>query len=116
MYENYKQRYEKVINALDRFGSDKIKYSKPGGGLNIWLTLPGGLPVNTLLKVCAANNVVFAPGRIFYSDSTSTRFNNIRISFAATCIDQIEEGISKLCASIDTLDNREQQYRNLPIL
>lgn len=99
MYETYKNRYTKLINALDTNKTEHFTYKKPGGGLNIWLHLPYGYMVNSLLEYTASNNIVFAPGRIFYS-SSPTNLNNIRLSFAAVEENKIEIGVEKLCKLI----------------
>lgn len=99
MYETYKNRYTKVVNSLEKYKTDNISYKKPGGGLNIWLKLPYNCVVNSLLERAASNNIVFTPGRIFFS-STSSNLNNIRLSFAAVEDDKIEAGIEKLCKLI----------------
>jgi len=100
MYDTYKERYGKITDALDKFAPNGCSYTKPGGGLNIWLGLPYGFPVNTLLNLAAANDIAFTPGRIFYSGNPSLTLNNIRLSFAAVHTDKIEAGIEKLCSLI----------------
>ncbi|NLI57502.1 MAG: PLP-dependent aminotransferase family protein [Clostridium sp.] len=99
MYETYKNRYIKLTNSLDKNKTKDLVYKKPGGGLNIWIKLPYNCVVNNLLEHTASNNIVFTPGRIFYS-STSANLNNIRLSFAAVEEDKIEAGIEKLCKLI----------------
>lgn len=99
MYDTYKNRYAKFVNTLDANKTEHFAYKKPGGGLNIWVTLPYGYMVNSLLEYTASNNIVFAPGRIFYSSSPAN-LNNIRLSFAAVEEDKIEIGVEKLCKLI----------------
>jgi len=115
MYDTYKERYNIITSALDKYATDSINYRKPGGGLNLWLGLPYGFPVNSLVARAAANDIVFAPGRIFYSGSTPQVLNNIRLSFAAVYADKIEAGIDKLCSLVSRLSDTAGS-RNLPIL
>ena len=100
MYDTYKERYGKITDALDKFAPNGCSYTKPGGGLNIWLGLHYGFPVNTLVNLAVENDIVFTPGRIFYSGNPSLTLNNIRLSFAAVHTDKIEAGIEKLCSLI----------------
>ncbi|TYQ16790.1 UNVERIFIED_CONTAM: GntR family transcriptional regulator [Acetivibrio alkalicellulosi] len=99
MYEIYKKRYLKTISTLDQNMPQNVLYHRSGGGLNIWLSLPYSYMVNSLLEYSTSNNIVFAPGGIFYSSAPS-KLNNIRLSFAAVPIEKIEPGIEKLCTLI----------------
>lgn len=116
MYKTYAQRYEKIIDSLERFSPQTCTYSKPGGGLNLWYKLPYGFPVNSLLSRAAANDIAFAPGRIFYNGNSTQAVNNIRLSFAAVEVEKIEGGIEKLCSLIEGLQGREGTRRNVQIL
>ncbi|NJD01061.1 MAG: PLP-dependent aminotransferase family protein, partial [Ruminiclostridium sp.] len=116
MYEIYKERYEKTTEALSRYLSGNFSFTGPGGGLNLWLGLPYGFPVNTLIKHAADHNIVFAPGRIFYSGNSPQTVNNIRLSFAAVYTEQIEAGIKDLCTLMNKLQNQDFIQRNVRIL
>lgn len=116
MYEIYRERYVKTINSLDRMLPQNCSFTKPGGGLNLWLGLPYGFPVNTLVNRAASHDIVFAPGRIFYSGSSPQTLNNIRLSFAAVYTEQIEAGIERLCSLINQLQSAAYSKRNVPIL
>ncbi len=116
MYKIYKERYEKSTQALSRCLGSNFSFTEPGGGLNLWLGLPYGFPANTLIKHAADHNIVFAPGRIFYSGNAPQTLNNIRLSFAAVYTEQIEAGIEKLCYLMNQLQNADLSRRNVPIL
>lgn len=116
MFNIYKERYLKVIQALDNYLPAGVRFSRPGGGLNIWLSLPYGFPIETLIRQAASEDIVFAPGRIFYSSPHVQKLNNIRLSFASVYIEQIEDGIRKLCGMISRLGNRKTEDRRLPLL
>lgn len=116
MYETYKERYIKIARSLDKHLPDNLSYSKPGGGLNIWLRLPYGFPVNSLVNQALSSDIVFAPGRIFYSSSPVQKMNNIRLSFASVYTSQIEEGVERLSGMIDSLQKKRQMHSNIPVL
>src|SRR5690606_21108529 len=63
MFDTYSERYFRIIDALDNCLPEGVSYLKPGGGLNIWLDLNPGFPVDLLVKKAAAKDVIFAPGR-----------------------------------------------------
>lgn len=116
MFVIYKERYERICEALDIYLPEAVSYTKPGGGLSLWLNLPYGFPAGSLFKQCAADNIVFAPGRIFYSGEAAQKLNNIRLSFAAVPIEQIEPGIRKLCERLKSLGQSPSRHSSLPIL
>jgi len=120
MHDIYKERYFKVVKSLEEYLPGSVKYSKPGGGLNIWLSLPYCVMVNNLLKHAASENIVFSPGRIFYSGNTAQKLNNVRLSFAAVYIHQVETGIKKLSQIIDSMlhpmPQKHATQTNMPIL
>ena len=116
MYSIYKERYEAMTAALEKFLPHRITWNKPGGGLNVWLNLPYGFPINSLVSQAAAKDVVFAPGRIFYSAAAPQALNNIRLSFAAVSTSQIEEGIGSLCSIAGRLLGESNVSTSLPIL
>lgn len=106
MYQTYKERYIKTSNALENHLPAGCSFNKPGGGLNLWLGLPYGFPVNTLVSHAALQDVVFAPGRIFFSGNSPQALNNIRVSFAAVYTEQIEYGVEKLCMLIERIPKK----------
>lgn len=116
MYEIYRERYLQIIKSLDENLPHSVTYTKPGGGLNIWLKLPYGFSVSNLLKHTSSNGVVFAPGKIFYSGNSPLNIDSMRLSFAAVYTDQIAPGIQKLCGIIDSLQQKNSAYRNMPVL
>ncbi|MEG6611307.1 PLP-dependent aminotransferase family protein [Pseudoclostridium thermosuccinogenes] len=116
MFDIYEERYFKTIKVLDECLPDGVHYTKPGGGLNIWLNMPYGFSVNSLFKQSAANDIAFAPGSIFYSSNSSKRMNSLRLSFASVYTDQIEPGINSLCRMIRTQQEKNISLRNMPIL
>ncbi len=115
MYRIYSTRYEKITKALDTFLPRGCSFIKPGGGLNVWITLPLGFPVNSLLHMAAANDIAFAPGTIFHTGNTPDAANNIRLSFAAVQTDKIEAGVEKLCSLINRLGNTNSSGSNISV-
>ena len=105
-----------MTKSLDEQLPEGINYTKPGGGLNIWLKMPYGFSSANLLKHAVSAGIVFTPGRIFYADSAPVSLNNIRLSFAATGEDQINSGVERLCEIIGSMLHKDECYRNMPIL
>ncbi len=116
MYNVYKERYFTMINALDAYLPDTAGYTKPGGGLNIWLNVDYRAWADSLFNRTAAAGVLFAPGRIFYSGNHPQKIYNIRLSFAAVYKEQIETGVAKLCEIMSSLQKDSHSHSSLPIL
>ncbi len=116
MYNIYSSRYYKSIQTLEKHLNESVFFSRPGGGLNLWLKLPYSISVNTLLTKAAAENIVFAPGRIFFSNSSSQKNNCMRISFAAVSESQIEQGLIRLCGIIDAMMANSGANKSIHIL
>lgn len=115
MYKIYAARYSEMVEALEHFLPLDCSFIRPGGGLNIWLSLPLGFPVNSLLHLAAANEIAFAPGTIFHTGNTPDAANNLRLSFAAVPTDKIKAGVEKLCSLISRLGNPNSSGSNIPV-
>ncbi len=91
----YAQRCDAMLAALSRHMPDGVSWTKPDGGMFIWLTLPKTIDTNILLEQSLkTEKVAFVPGRAFYADGTGA--NTLRLSFSCAKPDQIEEGMKRL--------------------
>lgn len=115
MYGIYRDRYYKITSAIDRYLPDGCSFIKPGGGLNVWISLPAGFPTGSLLHMATANDIAFAPGTIFHTGNTPDAANNLRLSFAAVQTDKIEAGVEKLCSLIGRLSTNSYSGSVLPV-
>ncbi len=115
MHKVYGARYVEIIEALEHFLPDGCSFIRPGGGLNIWLTLPAGFPVHTLLHMAAADDIAFAPGTIFHTGNTPDAANNLRLSFAAVPTEKIKTGVERLCSLISRLLNTGNSVLNISV-
>lgn len=115
MYGVYRDRYKVMVESLTQYLPEGCSFVKPGGGLNIWISLPAGFPVNTLLHAATANEIAFAPGSIFHTGNAPDAANNLRLSFAAVPTEKIKTGIEKLCSLISRLGNLSQSGSNISV-
>jgi DNA-binding transcriptional MocR family regulator len=105
--ENIKCR-EIMTEALERFGTRGLEWSKPEGGLYFWCRLPETVDITSLIAKAAAKKVVFVPGYIFYSENYGHQ-NYIRLSFTSPAPEQIGPGIKALNQAIkETLGEQNQ--------
>ena len=81
--------------------------SLPEGGLSLWLTLPEGAEVSELYFRAVRRGVAFVAGDVFYASPSNPR--SLRISFGLNAVDELEEGISRLCSVVkDLLKNHRR--------
>lgn len=95
--EVYRRRRDLMLDALDRHFPEGCRWTKPEGGLFIWVELPQGLAAAALLEeAVASQKVAFIPGQAFYAHGGGE--NTFRLNFSNASEDQIEEGIKRLGA------------------
>ena len=90
----YHVRRDAILAALKRHMPPGIRWTKPEGGLFIWVTLPEGVDAWAILPQAVDQKVAFVPGSAFYDDGSGK--NTMRLNFSNATPEQIEEGISRL--------------------
>lgn len=91
----YKDRRDRMLAALERHMPDGVTWTRPEGGMFIWLTLPAGLDGADLLEqALAGERVAFVPGRAFHADGSGG--NTLRLAFSNSAPDAIDTGIARL--------------------
>ncbi len=95
----YKQQRDAMLAALERemAGLD-VQWSRPDGGMFLWVRLPEGMDAIALLPEAVERNVAFVPGAAFYADAADPR--TLRLSFVTASAQQIATGIAALAATI----------------
>ena len=92
--EIYRAQGSCMLEAIKREFPSTVTWTKPEGGMFIWLTLPEHIDSTKLLEKAIAQNVAFVPGAPFYSGAA--RANTLRLSFATVPEDKIRTGIAIL--------------------
>lgn len=90
----YKARRDVMLEALERHMPEGTTWTKPRGGLFVWLTLPDYLDTTDLLARALQHDVAFVPGRGAFLDGRGG--NSMRINFSGVGQDDIREGISRI--------------------
>ncbi len=90
----YRVRRDALLAALARHMPVGVEWTRPQGGLFLWLSLPSGVDSLRLLDDAIAAKVAFVPGTAFYSGDGG--HDAMRLTFASTPPDQIDEGIRRL--------------------
>ncbi|MFK5977403.1 MAG: PLP-dependent aminotransferase family protein [Rhizobiaceae bacterium] len=96
---SYRLKRDAMLKALKVYMPDGVKWSKPEGGLFVWVTLPEELNASDLLKKSVSEaKVAFVPGHAFFADDGG--HNTMRLSFSLPAIETIEVGIKRLGALV----------------
>ena len=97
----YKKKREIMLRALDEYMPEHpdINWTKPEGGLFLWVRLPSFLDVGTLFYQAVEENVAYVSGTGFYADEGGK--NAFRINFSYPTEEEIVEGIKRLAKVIE---------------
>ena len=91
----YMSRRDAMLAALAAHMPGAVEWTRPEGGMFVWLTLPVGLDGADLLALSLkTQRVAFVPGAAFFADGSGR--NTIRLSFSRTDEATITEGIKRL--------------------
>lgn len=91
----YKNKKDRMLKALKNYVNiDGTRWTKPEGGLFIWLHLPEEYDTMEIFSKAKRVGVAYIPGSAFYIDDRKS--SNLRLSFCLPTEEQIEEGIRRL--------------------
>jgi 2-aminoadipate transaminase len=63
----YKPKQEAMLGALARYFPHAFRWSKPEGGMFIWVEGPKGMDMETVYHKAVGRNVAFVPGKFFFT-------------------------------------------------
>lgn len=93
----YRARRDAMLAALAAEMPPGIAWTRPEGGMFIWLTLPERIDAAALLRrALAETRVAFVPGRAFHCDGSGA--NTLRLNFTLADEPRIKDGIARLAA------------------
>src|SRR5262245_14880484 len=96
---HYRQRRDWLLAALKRHMPPGVTWTRPQGGLFVWVTLPEGIDAASLLQRSVAEaGVAFVPGRAFFFDGRGG--NTLRLSYSLPGEVEIEKGVAALARLI----------------
>lgn len=90
----YQERRNVMLAAMSQHFPPGVSWTRPQGGLFLWVTLPEGLDSTAVLEHAIAHKVAFVPGTTFYPDGGG--HESFRLNFSNANPAQIEEGIARL--------------------
>lgn len=110
----YSEKYDLMVSQLDRLTKYGLVYTRPRGGLSIWIKLPESIDAYDLYNECIEYNLSIVPGKVFFIDD-SVYSNYIRLSFGAISNEEIIEGI-RILESILAKPYKNQNNNYLPFI
>jgi 2-aminoadipate transaminase len=90
----YRERRDVMLAALERYFPEGVQWTRPQGGLFLWVTLPEGMDASAILPRAIENKVAYVPGSPFFPIEDGS--NSFRLNFSNAQPAQIEEGIRRL--------------------
>jgi 2-aminoadipate transaminase len=96
--ERYKPKLETMLAALTKHMPDEVSWSKPTGGMFVWLTLPERIDTKEIFMTAIEHNVAYVIGQPFHCDHKGT--NTLRLNYSFPAIDKIDTGIERLAEAI----------------
>ncbi len=92
--ELYKKQAHAMLSAMDKYFPKNVKYTRPDGGMFLWVTLPEGVSSLKLFPKALEKKVAFVPGDPFYINKKDV--NTMRLNYTNADCETIEEGIKRL--------------------
>jgi 2-aminoadipate transaminase len=92
----YAERRDVMLRALARHAPAGVRWTRPQGGLFLWLTLPPPLEAAAVLEDALAAGVACIPGAAFHARGGGA--DTMRLNFSYCRPEVIEEGIARLGA------------------
>ena len=102
----YRVRRDVMVEAL-RAEAPDVKFTRPAGGLFVWVELPEGIDSRTLLAACVECQVAFVPGDSFFAGNR--KLNTARLNFSAMPPERIREGIRRFATALHGLTSRSAE-------
>ena len=91
----YGRKCKLMLDRLEAELPSSVKFTRPEGGLFIWVTLPDGVDAAAFLKACMAEKLMIVPGATFNCDVTEGSMS-FRLNYSTPSDEQIKEGVARL--------------------
>jgi 2-aminoadipate transaminase len=106
----YRERRDVMLQSLQEFFPSEVTWTRPEGGLFLWVTMPVGMDGRALFDSALKENVAFVPGDSFYANDAVEGSRHMRLNFSHSQPAQIREGIRRLSIAV-----KAQMYASLGV-
>lgn len=100
--DTYKERRNVMLDCLSEHMPSNVRWTRPEGGLFLWVTLPEKINTVDLLTEAVKEKVAFVPGVSFFPNGGGN--NTMRLNFSFSPPDKINEGIARLGRLLHRID------------
>ncbi|MCD6512665.1 MAG: PLP-dependent aminotransferase family protein [Thermoplasmata archaeon] len=90
----YRKKRDLMLAAMEKYFPRECKWTKPRGGMFIWVECPEEVSTVEMFDEAVKNKVAYIQGRAFYVNGGGQ--NTMRLNFTNAQDEQIEEGIRRL--------------------
>lgn len=97
----YRKRRNAMVESLEAMMPAGVTFTRPQGGLFLWVELPEQLGAVELLQECLKREVAFVPGDAFFPNGGIK--NTLRLNYSNMSEERIREGIRRLAEAIKML-------------
>ncbi len=97
--EFYRPRRDAMLEALEEYMPEGVKWTKPDGGMFIWVTLPEGIDTKLMAEKAIRKGVAYVPGEAFFAHRDVK--NTMRLNFTYVPEDKIRDGVKRLAEVIE---------------
>jgi len=88
----YQPKQEAILEALDQYFPDNFNWSKPDGGMFIWVEGPKGFDAEACYHKAIEQKVAYVPGKYFFT-CAGDGLETMRLNFSMCDADTIRKGI-----------------------
>ncbi|MBU2574259.1 MAG: PLP-dependent aminotransferase family protein [Elusimicrobia bacterium] len=94
----YRLKKDTMVAALEKYMPEGVTWTKPEGGLFLWVRLPEGMSADDMFQEALKENVAYVIGSAFHCDGSGR--NTMRLNFSYPAPADIEEGIKRLATAV----------------
>jgi len=94
----YGRKLQIMLQALRKHMPKGVRWSRPEGGLFLWIKLPKKMSANDLFPKAIEDKVAYVVGSAFHCNGKGQ--NTMRMNFSFSSEQQIDEGIQRLAKMI----------------
>ncbi len=94
MRQIYRERRDVLLDALAAHMPTGVRWTRPGGGFFVWLTLPEPFRAAAVVKQAKEAGLMIPGGDPFFAEAPTGQY--LRLAFSYVTPDKIREGIDIL--------------------
>jgi len=96
--EVYRRKRDIMLKALEGYMPPGVRWTKPVGGMFVWVWFPEEVNSRKLLERAVEKGVVFVPGDAFYPNGGGE--NTARLNFSYPSPEELREGVRRLAEAL----------------